>query len=336
MLPLDLMKAFFETVDSGWCSPLADEIASRWQPGAKDVRVLRASANFVCTVKTPACSYILRFNHANQRQPAAIAAELAFVNHLADCGLHVARPQPSLAGQLIESLPTTLGTFHAVLFEALDGEQWDFEALSLEQFASWGQALGELHNASQGLVLSDRPDWQAHLSQARRFIPPEERAAWREMECLQTRLATLPTGPEAFGLVHYDFELDNLFWNDEQAGVIDFDDCARYWLAADVAYALRDLYHDHARDLDLADPRFQVFLGGYRAVRSLPDDILQHLGLFVRLHNLVTFARHYMAVAGGAPAAEPGWCSRLRDRLNAFQDQCRQDFQDDPLEAWPT
>jgi len=45
------MKRFFDTVDSEWRSPIAAQIASAWVGPESDVRILRASANFVCVVQ---------------------------------------------------------------------------------------------------------------------------------------------------------------------------------------------------------------------------------------------------------------------------------------------
>ena len=59
--------------------------------------------------------------------------------------------------------------------------------------------------------------------------------------------------------------------------VFDCNDCAQYWFAADVAYALRDLYDDRIERIDLGDPRLRAFAAGYRAVRPLPDRNLRLL-----------------------------------------------------------
>lgn len=52
-------------------------------------------------------------------------------------------------------------------------------------------------------------------------------------------------------------------WLDSVPAVFDFDDCAHYWFAADVAYALRDLYEDRIERIDLADRRLRAFAEGY-------------------------------------------------------------------------
>ena len=52
-------------------------------------------------------------------------------------------------------------------------------------------------------------------------------------------LGALPVDRDRYGLIHFDFELDNLYWRDQTIGMLDFDDCAHYWYAADIAFWLK-------------------------------------------------------------------------------------------------
>jgi len=331
MMKLNLMKRFFDTVDEDWQSPIADEIASRWLPGAVKAQCLRASANFVFHVQAAGQAYVLRFNHASEREPGFIAAELAYVEHLAGRGIGVARPIRSLAGRTVESVPTALGVFHGVLFEALSGEHLELAHLGAAGLERWGRALGDVHNASEGLCLGGRPAWSDHLRMARQVIPRSEAGAWAELDAVEAQLHGLPVGRANFGLIHYDFELDNMVWRDGRAGVYDCDDCACYWFMADVVNALRDLFDDRAERVDLHDERWQAFLRGYRAVRRLEDKDLQHAPLFLRVNSLVGFARVYRSLAEGPLADEPAWTAKLRAKLGHKLDQYRESFRDHPL-----
>jgi Ser/Thr protein kinase RdoA (MazF antagonist) len=89
-----------------------------------------------------------------------------------------------------------------------------------------------------------RPDWREHLRFATDLIPVTEEAAHREMAVVVQTLSALPVDATCFGLIHFDMEADNMRWRDGMPTVFDCDDCAHYWFAADVAYALRDLYDD--------------------------------------------------------------------------------------------
>jgi Ser/Thr protein kinase RdoA (MazF antagonist) len=318
MMKLALMRRFFDTVDQRWASPLADQIAARWvAPGAK-VRVLRASANFICRVEEGGRVSFLRFNHAGERRAEEIGAELDFIRHVTARGIRAARPLPSLAGKLVESVPTELGTFHAVLFEALPGVEREFDELDLAGFERWGQALGQLHCASADFTSPERPGWAQRLAFARREIPAVETAAQRELDRVEAELALLPAAPVDFGMIHYDFEQDNLCWQGDAIGSLDYDDCGPYWYAADIAYALRDLFHDRPAGVNPGEPRLQAFLRGYRSARPLGDEWLARLPLFLRLHNLVAYARITRSLGSGPQPDEPVWLGGLRGKLESF------------------
>ena len=328
MMKLNLMKRFFDTVDKHGHSPIAGEIASRWLSGPAKVQCIRASANFVFRVHTSGQDYVLRFNHESEREPSSIAAELEYVLHLAGRGIHVARPVPSLSGRSVESVPTALGVFHAVLFEGLSGREMELSDLGPEGLQRWGRVVGDIHNASEGLSIAGRPAWSDHLASARRIIPRSEVAAWAELDAVEASLRPLPAGPANFGLIHFDLELDNIHWHDGEAGVYDCDDCAWYWFAADVVNALRDLFDDRAERLSLRDERLQAFVQGYRSVRRLDDQDLQHAPLLLRTNNLVQFARIYRSLAEGPLPDEPPWTAQLRAKLSAKLDGYRQSFRD--------
>jgi len=128
------MKRFFDTVDDDLWSPIADLLASPWFKGAHKIRVLRASANFVCRVEADGSLFYLRFNHSSERDPVKINAEIKYVQHLIEKGVKANIPVQSLSGNYVESIPTELGVFHTVLFEAVPGEHLESSDLDLQGF----------------------------------------------------------------------------------------------------------------------------------------------------------------------------------------------------------
>ena len=226
MMKLELMKQFYETVDEGWRSPIASTITPEWFGDGAETCVWRASANFVCVVAAADRKYYLRFNHENERQPEFIAAELDYIEALVAAGLTVAIPVRSRGGNLLESVSTSLGLCHAVMFEALPGEQREFDSLAVKDFESWGRALGQVHASSAGFSDIVRPTWSDHVHVARRLIPCDEELARRELDAVEARLSSMVKSQNTYGLIHYDFELDNLMWEDDRIGILDFDDCA--------------------------------------------------------------------------------------------------------------
>lgn len=317
MIRLTLMKEWFDRVDAEWRSPIAEQIAAPWFAGDTQalVRCGPASSNIVCRVTTGGHTYYLRCNHESERSGDDYAAEMAFVEHLAAQGVRVARPVPSRAGALVERVPTPLGTFYAVLLEAAQGAERDLAEMDAPSLQMWGGTMAGLHAAAEGYAGHGRPDWQEHLRFAMDLIPVTEVAAHRELAAVAQALNALPIDVTCFGLIHFDMEADNMRWQDGVPTVFDCDDCAHYWFAADIAYALRDLYADRIERIDLADRRLRAFVAGYRAVRPLPERDLHLLPLFMRAHNLYWFARLSRSIAEGKAPGEPPWTTDLRATL---------------------
>jgi Ser/Thr protein kinase RdoA (MazF antagonist) len=324
------MKRFFDAVTS-YEHPFADEMAARWSTGGAAVKVWRASANFVFRVYATSEQYFLRFNHENERNAQAIEAELKYIDHLMRHDIRVAVPVLSSSGNYVESISTEMGQFHAVLFHALTGSDWEFNTLDENQFELWGQALGTMHAASKGFSVDHRPSWKEHISFAEQLIPASEENACRELDSIKEILTDLSSSAEDFGLIHFDFELDNLKWNEDEAGVFDFDDCALYWFEADIAFALRALFEDSADKVDFECTRFGAFLKGYRSKMQISDAAVKRIPLFLRLHNLFSFARILRSLGDGPSRGEPKWTTDLRQRLTAIGLEYRNQFERCPL-----
>jgi len=331
VIRLTLMKEWFDGVDEERRSPIAERIAARWFDADALVRCGPASSNIVCRVTAEGHTYYLRFNHESERTVDDYAAELAFVEHVAARGVRVARPVWSKAGALVENVPTVMGTFHAVLLEAMPGEDRELMELDEPSLRAWGRAMAGLHIAAEGYEGRGRPDWRDHLAWARDTIPAAEEAAHAELAVVARALGALRLDAARFGLIHFDMEADNMRWQDGVPGVFDVDDCARYPFAADVAYALRDLYEDRIERIDLTDRRLRLFVEGYRSARSLPEDDLRLLPLFARAHNLYWFARLHRSVADGVAPGEPQWTTDLRAKLVSAMDGYRDGFERHPV-----
>ncbi|MEZ4730757.1 MAG: phosphotransferase [Caldilineaceae bacterium] len=277
----------------------------------------RASTNFVFFFKQAGQDYVLRFNHASERTAALVEAEVAVVNALAAKGVRVARPIHSLAGNYVESrrdCSRPSFTQRSLPHCRASSLTW---RISRPRKGPLGQALGELHNATAQLSHTGRPTWAEQLPWVGEVLPAEETAARQTLAALQQQLRQLPMTSATVGLIHYDFELDNLFWDGEQVGIIDFDDSAVYPLVADLAFALSDLFDDNPAQVDLQQETFVHFVNGYRSVRPLAEEELQLIPLFLRVQNLVTYARLHRALTPVNPAGELPWMAGLRAKLAA-------------------
>jgi len=87
-------------------------------------------------------------------------------------------------------------------------------------------------------------------------LPATEKAAQKELETIEHLYEKTE---EKKGLIHFDFELDNLIWNGERNNIIDFDDAAMYGYGADTAFALRNLFEGADRSPGSLLPQPAVF-----------------------------------------------------------------------------
>jgi Ser/Thr protein kinase RdoA (MazF antagonist) len=94
--------------------------------------------------------------------------------------------------------------------------------------------------------------------------------------------------------------------------MLDFDDCAMHWYAADVAFALREVFDTGA---GLEDARVGAFVGGYRAYFPLDDAALATVPLFSRLARLRSYTTQIRALDLPDSPAQPDWLRALRRKL---------------------
>lgn len=323
MMRLSTMWAVDREIDEDGRSPIIDRIAERWRHDAGSARFFRSSANFIAVYERDGQRRFLRFADASERDRAAIMAELDVVLWLAAHGLAVALPEPSLSGAMLETVAIGGRSFHAVAFVACPGAQVGIEDLDDAGFHQWGEALGELHAALMfypAAQFMERRSWRDDLAFIDRQIPEDAAEVRAELLSLRAALEAMPAGSDQAGLIHFDFELDNLVWGDGRIAMLDFDDCAHSWYAADIAFALRDLF-DAGRALD--DPAVRSFLNGYRARMATTEGALDSVPTFSRFARLLQYARIARSLDLDPGPEYPGWMNgligALRDRHDAYR-----------------
>lgn len=316
MMRLTVMWNVDSTIDPDGRSPVAERIVERWRHDSGTVRFFRSSANFLYTVQIDGTPHFLRFADGQERRRQAIEADIDLLVGLRQTGIDVPLPVASSHGNLVETVETRWGTFHAVVFPALEGTQPEIEDLDDAGLQRWGAALGALHAAlatyPAGKAAS-RPTWRHHLDMIQATVPEGSPALHSELTEVARELASLPQDPATFGLIHFDFELDNLVWQDDAIGILDLDDCSHLWYAADIVFALRDLFEEWAGP---GDTRFRAFIRGYSEHRPMVGDQISHLPLFQRLDDLLRYARIVHAADLDVGPEHPEWLGTLSGKLH--------------------
>jgi Ser/Thr protein kinase RdoA (MazF antagonist) len=302
-------------VTPAWESPVADQVAAAWGYPTGTAKWWRSSASHVFVLPDPEGKRYLRFAPDAYRGAGPVAAVSSLMDRLVAHDAAVARPVPSLTGGLTATVPTMSGLMHAMVVEAAPGEELDVEDLDEERARSWGAALAAVHDGA-ARIDADLPAGFAELAEIPgRFA--RDAALVRAASRMADRIAGLARDGSRFGIVHGDFELDNLAWVEGTATAFDFDEAARSWYAADIAHALRDLTGPDGSPAAEHRRRAEEFIAGYRSVRALGDADLANLRLFAGAHAACSLVRIDSAL-DTVGESEPGWMADLRTRLTAM------------------
>ena len=112
--------------------------------------------------------------------------------------------------------------------------------------------------------------------------------------------------------------MDNIAWDGDVATTYDFDDAARSWFAADIAFAVRVLTDGTGTPTRAHTHLFDAFIDGYRGLRPLDAAELENFTLFAGLHA----AASLVALAGVRDAGhrpdDPSWQINLRNKLDDY------------------
>jgi Ser/Thr protein kinase RdoA (MazF antagonist) len=215
--------------------------------------------------------YALRVNVNSQRTLANLAAEVQWVNAIAN--VKTPKPVATKSGALSSKAwhEASERTLNAVLYTWLEGEELGDEPTA-EQLRAAGAAMAKLHESAAQIKLqpgAELPDladffWGGNdlLLSEHSQLSPEQRAMVAKfkglIEAILSELSNT-TGPQ---LIHADIHPWNLMWHDGEIAVFDFDDSGVGLPVQDLATSL--YYLD-------TDEQEQDFLDGYSTVRELPQ-----------------------------------------------------------------
>ncbi|NQT60615.1 MAG: phosphotransferase [Bacteroidetes bacterium] len=334
MMKLSLMKDVVEkSVNSNWDCELAKDLIKPWNHDEKWVKYWRASANFVCFFKYRDIQYVARFNTSNERTIQELDAEINLLNYLDSKNVNIAKPVISNNNRYVEEQKTPYGKFYTVVFDYVSGKHLEIEDFNLEGFYKWGKSLGQMHQVMKEVPESFQIRRKTHNELFENLITkylPNDDIEALEIERIKRWLSSLTMNKDNYGIIHYDFELDNLIWNDDGIFVIDFDDAIYSWFAADIAYALRDLFSEGEK-INLHDEKFLKFIQGYREITSLPEDQIKQIPFFYKFHNFITYKKLERSIDLKVHDENPEWMNNLISKLDKVKKEYYQHFQESDI-----
>lgn len=259
----------------------------------------------------------LRLAPLDEKMERNVLGEMEFINYLLDCGYPALKPIRTKAGEVYLMLDTKWGRYYATAFNRVRGVPMQDTDMSNEIMFEYGKSLGWLHALSSKFVPKAKKwthvevlDWVASVLSE--YDSPN--CVVSELDAIKSELNVLSATHDNYGLVHYDFELDNVFYDKEKktCSVIDFDDGMYHWYVLDIEQVFDSLEEELSGEaLEAAK---NEFIRGYKEEHCYTQEMDKLRPLMRRFINLYGYARIIRCV-GEKFANEPEWLVELRGKL---------------------
>jgi len=237
---------------------LAEMIVKNWEFDEDSLEMFqyyRISSNAIYPFRYEGKTRLLRFAPVTEKIKQNLEAELEFISYLRTNGYPVLEAVESKSGKPLIEVETPWGTYYASVFIRVPGTQIGNTDCNDSIVYRYGQALGRLHHLSSQYTSVQARRW-SYLDCLDRMEEqllncPEHGAALAETQLLRDYFATIPATKANFGLVHYDFEYDNVFYDStsEECYAIDFDASMYHWYAMDMEEAMAEDAAEFMREL---------------------------------------------------------------------------------------
>ena len=279
----------------------------------------RISSNAIYPFSWHGNMRFLRLSPVSEKIENNLKGELEFLCYLQSRSYPSVILVASNSGELVVTLDSIWGEYYASVFDGADGNSIEDSDCNDHIVYAYGKALGQLHMLSaeyspkiRKWTYRDVLLWIGKTLE--KYHAPNKMLV--ELEGVQQALDVLPQTNASFGLVHYDFEPDNVFWDENRqcCTVIDFEDGMYHFFLLDLEQALDALLENIPADRKLIAKT--TFLRGYQSVKMLEPDYAEKLKLMRRFCNLYSYARLIRCVDEKYPN-EPDWMVKLREKLHS-------------------
>ncbi|MFD1040410.1 phosphotransferase enzyme family protein [Virgibacillus byunsanensis] len=234
--------------------------------------------------------YIFRLYRHGWRNKSAILFELNAITQLHEKGASVSFPFRNNDADYLFEIEAPEGLRYGVLFSYAKGER---PQINEENSKSIGAALGKLHKQSSSFHLNYERGFDIDinhlLDEPVSYISPLINTylgseADQSMKDIVEEVKTeLSTKELEIGFCHGDFHNHNMHIHNGELEIFDFDCSAVGYRAYDVAVSWWNLKNNYSsKEKECWD----AFLTGYQAQRSLTEDDLQSLPLFITARRI--------------------------------------------------
>jgi Ser/Thr protein kinase RdoA (MazF antagonist) len=299
------------------------------QAGNTLFRVTEASPTFITKADLYAPGqFLLRIHQPGYQTPTAVELELEWLASMCrGADLPVPEPVLTLDGRLYTQV-VLLGIPEkriCSLLRWVKGHEPRRDEIQPHHYKALGRLIARLHDHvahwQPPVGLSKRKyDWDGLFrKEGEGGIPSSE--VWlllppgyaKPFETISRKVKQVMDkwgkGPNVYGLIHGDLGMgaNVLFWGGE-ARIIDFDDSGFGYYIFDLSIVLEDSQDHQIR------PQFRdALLDGYTQVRSLPEDQIRNLDLF-----LAAYAVYWSLYAADAVQYHPEYREEVIGRMSRY------------------
>jgi Ser/Thr protein kinase RdoA (MazF antagonist) len=286
---------------------LASGALEAWQLSDAKLEPISATENITFRVDAAEGTFVLRIHRPGYHSLAELQSEHVWTRALLAAGLDVPEPLNTTDGAGYISLPYEDGPRNIGMLKWVDGEllggliHRQPERVT-EHFRNLGGIAAEIHNQSaswivpQGFLrhsfdveglLGDKPFW-GPFWELPGLDAAQKSLVLRARSVIAETLNQYGQDSHTYSLIHADLHPQNVVVSEHGLHVIDFDDSGFGWHQYELAVALY-----YYRKLPGFAEIQAAIIEGYRAVRSLSDDAVSLLPLFLLVRTLVSLGwRH--------------------------------------------
>lgn len=246
--------------------------------------------------------YYLRLSEKSIEYEMSIQAEVHWVRFLAMNGIRVSLPLLTVEGNLTAVCRDHEKCYIATVFEGVSGKFFDSDPQAWDSplFKRWGATMGHMHKLTSSLYepmnsKHTRVKWSTldidnpHLHKGNYAV------LVNKLRAIEQELMSLPTNPEAYGLIDYDFHPYNFLIEHGEINVFDFDDSLYGWYAMDIGVVATHAVwwgSDPSKwrsKNEFSKHFLTAFLEGYLEQNNLDDQWIKRIPLFMEYRNISSF-----------------------------------------------
>jgi len=268
------------------------------------LQYFRISSNAIYPFRFKEEVRFLRVTPVEETEISFLQGEIALLNALEQKDFPSVRVLKSLNNNLLEEQQMDDGNYYTSVFERVPGECIDEIEMTSEIASNMGRSLASLHLVSEEVDV-ELPSYLDSLNWMEKEL--QEMMLEKDLEDLAFIRKGLMDLPKTnFGIVHYDYEPDNLFIEGDTIYPLDFNDAMYHFYTMDILNTVNELPENFAND----------FIKGYKKIKPLSDNYTEEkkwCDLFSKLYKNTRVKRSIFEPV----LNEPDWMVALRSKLES-------------------